>query len=204
MRNLRCSFQRPVMNEAINALYRKIHPIGTGKYLLGLSGGADSVALLMMIMPAIRDKTTMIEAVHINHGLRGSESDDDERFCSCLCKKTGIPLYVYRANLDGRTDENSAREARYAFFRKRYAESHADGLILAHQADDQAETFLMRLLRGAGADGLECMKEDETVGDIRILRPMLSLRREEIRKALQAEHVHRTGPCRPENKTYPG
>ena len=177
------------MNEAINALYRKIHPIGTGKYLLGLSGGADSVALLMMIMPAIRDKTTMIEAVHINHGLRGSESDDDERFCSCLCKKTGIPLYVYRANLDGRTDESSAREARYAFFRKRYAESHADGLILAHQADDQAETFLMRLLRGAGADGLECMKEDETVGDIRILRPMLSLRREEIRKALQADGI---------------
>ena len=86
-------------------------------------------------------------------------------------------------------DEAFAREARYGAFRKRYAETGADGLILAHHADDQAETFIMRLLRGAGPDGLECMKTDEYVGEIRILRPMLSLRREEIRDALRADGI---------------
>lgn len=178
------------MAEAIETLRKKITPVKEGKYLLGLSGGADSVALMMLLLPAIRADRIRVEAVHVNHGLRGTESDDDERFCSELCKKESIPLYIFRADLSGRKDEASAREARYAAFRKRYAETGADGLILAHHADDQAETFIMRLLRGAGPDGLECMKTDENVGDIRILRPMLSLRREEIRDALRAEGIN--------------
>ncbi len=174
------------MTETIETLRKKITPVKDGKYLLGLSGGADSVALMMLLLPAIRDDRIRVEAVHVNHGLRGTESDDDERFCSELCKKESVPLYIFRVDLSGRKDEASAREARYAAFRKRYAETGADGLILAHHADDQAETFIMRLLRGAGPDGLECMKTDEFVGEIRILRPMLSLRREEIRDALRA------------------
>lgn len=177
------------MNESINALYRKADPVPDGQYLLGLSGGADSVALLMMLLPSIRDQRIRVEAVHVNHGIRGAESDEDERFCSALCKKEGIPLYSCRADLSGRTDEASAREARYAVFRKRYAQYGADALILAHHADDQAETYLIRLLRGAGPDGLACMRSDETVGQIRILRPILSLRRDEIRRALDADGI---------------
>lgn len=177
------------MHESIEALRMKLSPVGYGSYLLGLSGGADSVALLLMLLPAIRDGKMHVEAVHVNHGLRGTASDEDERFCSALCKKEGIPLYTCNADLSGRTDEASAREARYAAFRKRYTESGADALILAHHADDQAETFLMRLLRGAGPDGLACMKADETVGQMRILRPMLMMRREEIRAALRADGI---------------
>lgn len=177
------------MYESIEALRLKISPVKEGRYLLGLSGGADSVALLMMLLPAVREKRIRMEAVHVNHGLRGEASDEDERFCRSLCKEEGIPLFVTRADLSGKKDEDSAREARYALFRKRYTEYGADALILAHHADDQAETFLMRLLRGSGPDGLACMKPDETVAGIRILRPMLSLRRDDIRSALSADGI---------------
>ena len=177
------------MCESIESLRQKLSPIPAGRYLIGLSGGADSVALLLMLLPAIQEEKISVEAVHVNHGLRGDESDADERFCSALCKKAGVPLYICSADLSGRKDEASARTVRYAAFKKRYAEYGADALILAHHADDQAETFLMRLLRGAGTDGLACMKADETAGGIRILRPMLSMRREEIRCALLADGI---------------
>lgn len=186
---MRRSLQGITMNESIEALRRKIFPVQEGFYLLGLSGGADSVALLMMLIPDIRKGRIRIEAVHVNHGLRGRESDGDERFCRELCKTEGIPLYTCYADLADRKDEASARKARYDVFRERYSVSGADALILAHHADDQAETYLMRLLRGAGPDGLACMRPDETVGAIRILRPMLSLRREEIRKALLSDGI---------------
>ena len=80
------------MAEAIETLRKRITPVKEGKYLLGLSGGADSVALMMLLLPAIRADRIRVEAVHVNHGLRGTESDDDERFCSELCKKESIPL----------------------------------------------------------------------------------------------------------------
>ena len=168
-------------------LRERLYPVEAGRYLIGLSGGADSVALLMMLLPDIREGRIAVEAVHVNHGLRGAESDDDETFCRRLCEQESIPLTVYRADLQGKTDEASARKARYGFFRERYEAFRADGLILAHHADDQAETFLMRLTRGAGPEGLECMREDETVDGIRILRPMLRIRREEIRAALKKD-----------------
>ena len=186
---MRRAVQRTVMAETIDTLRTKIAPVKEGKYLLGLSGGADSVALLMILLPAIRNNRIQAEAIHVNHGLRGRESDEDELFCCELCKKENIPIYICNVNLSGRTDEASAREARYAVFRKRYRETAPDALLLAHHADDQAETFLMRLLRGAGPDGLACMKTDENVGGIRILRPMLSLRREAIRDALRSDGI---------------
>ena len=175
------------MSEAMDALRRKIRPVPAGKYLLGFSGGADSVALLLMLLPGIREGRLSVEAVHVNHGLRGSEADEDEAFCSGICAREGIPLHIRRVNLNGKRDEASAREARFEAFRRLYDEGGYDGLMLAHHADDQAETFLMRLLRGAGPEGLECMKEAEDICGMRILRPMLALRREDIRQALRAD-----------------
>ena len=175
--------------EAICRLNGKTSPISEGRYLLGLSGGADSTALLLMLLPGLKEKRILLEAVHVNHGLRGAESDGDERFCKELCKRESVPIHIFRADLAGKTDEAAAREARYGIFRKLYSELKADALILAHHADDQAETFLMRLLRGAGPEGLECMKAEETVNGMRILRPMLRLRREEIREALKADGI---------------
>lgn len=176
------------MNET-DKLRGRFTPIPDGRYLIGLSGGADSVALLTALLPDIRTGRIRAEAVHVNHGLRGQESDGDAGFCAAMCEREDVPLYTCRIDLAGKTDEASARSARYEVFSRRYRETGADGLILAHHADDQAETFLMRLLRGAGPEGLECMKPEETVGEMRILRPMLSLRREEIRDALRADGI---------------
>ena len=177
------------MGEAIQALRAKMDPIPEGRYLIGLSGGADSVALLTALLPDMRGKRIHAEAVHVNHGLRGAEADGDERFCGELCRREGVAMKAFRVDLAGRTDEAAARDARYGIFRNEYAAYGADGLILAHHADDQAETFLMRLLRGAGPDGLACMKADEQSGGLHILRPMLGLRRDEIREALQADGI---------------
>ena len=199
---MRSTIQGINMYETIEELRRKFAPFKDGRYLIGLSGGADSVALLMLLLPLIRERRINAEAIHVNHGLRGVESDEDERFCSMLCKKEGISLTVFRANLAGKKDENSARKARFAAFRERYTETGSDGLILAHHADDQAETYLMRLLRGAGPDGLACMKTDETVGGIRILRPMLAMRREEIRNALQNDGISWREDTSNENAVY--
>lgn len=160
-----------------------------GFFLIGLSGGADSVALTMMLLPKIREGKIRAAAVHVNHGLRGDESDEDERFVRNMCSMLEIDCFVYRADLSGSNDEAAAREARFAFFRQALRETGADALLLAHHANDQAETFLMRLLRGAGADGLQCMKEDQNLDGIRILRPMLKLTRDEIHEALRRDGI---------------
>ena len=168
----------------LEELRQQMDPLPEGRCLIGLSGGADSVALAMLA--AGRENT---EAVHVNHGLRGAESDGDEAFVRELCEKIRLPLHVYRADLQGKRDENTAREARFRCFRECMAETGADYLALAHHADDLAETFMMRLIRGAGPEGLGCMKAADERDGIRMVRPMLRMRREEIREALRESHI---------------
>ena len=187
---------------ALTQLYTGIRLPENGFFLIGLSGGADSVALTMMLLPRIRDGKIRAAAVHVNHGLRGAESDEDECFVRNLCATLGIDCLVYRAELSGRHDEAAAREARFAFFREALQETGADALLLAHNANDQAETFLMRLLRGAGADGLQCMKDDQETDGIRILRPMLKLSRDEIREALRQDGIIWREDSSNRNKAY--
>ena len=175
---------------ALDGLRTGIRLPERGLLLIGLSGGADSVALTMMTASMIREGSVRAAAVHVNHGLRGAESDGDERFVRDLCKGLGIKCLVYRADLSGRSDEAAAREARFTCFRQAFRETGADALMLAHNADDQAETFLMRLLRGSGGDGLQCMAEEQETDGIRILRPMLTLGREKIREALRADGIN--------------
>lgn len=177
------------MAGAVDKLRNRLAPVPDGKCLIGLSGGADSVCLLYLLLPMIRSGRSAAEAVHINHGLRGDQSDGDEAFVRSLCAREGISLTCCRADLQGKTDENAAREARFRLFRQRMKETGAGALVLAHHADDQTETFLMRLLRGAGPEGLRCMKSDERAGGIRILRPMMNLHRGEIREALRQDGI---------------
>ena len=151
------------------------------RLLVGLSGGADSVALLLMLI----DRGAQVSAVHVNHGLRGAEADDDESFVRELCRCRNIPLLVYRAVPPQNAGEGWAREARYAFFRQALRESRADALVLAHHRDDQAETLLLHLLRGAGLTGLTGMAEDIVIDGMRILRPLLGCSREMLRAYLK-------------------
>ncbi len=151
-----------------------------GTLLVGLSGGADSVALVHLLL----DAGCQVSAVHVNHGLRGDESDGDEAFVRELCESLHVPLLVYRAVPPENPGEGWAREARYGFFRQAMAETRADALVLAHHRDDQAETLLLHILRGAGLTGLTGMAPEAIVNGMPILRPLLAYSRAELRAYL--------------------
>ena len=187
---------------AVEELRGKSLPLQDGFYLLGLSGGADSVFLMMILQKDIREGRIRLEAVHVNHRIRGAEADEDEQFCHELCRRIGIPFHACHADLEGKTDEDSAREARFSMFGRLMAERNADALLLAHNADDQAETFLMRLLRGAGPEGLSCMKADDRFREIHIIRPIMNLRRREIRDALVQDGIEWRDDSTNQNQKY--
>ena len=155
-----------------------------GRLLVGLSGGADSVALLLLLL----DAGAEVAAVHVNHGLRGADSDGDERFVRALCERLQVPLTCYRANPPENPGENWAREIRYGFFQQAMQACGADALVLAHHLDDQAETLLLHLLRGAGLNGLTGMAGETSRDGIRILRPLLGYTRAELRAYLQGKN----------------
>lgn len=148
--------------------------------IIALSGGADSVALIHAML-ALSDKFGYrLAAAHLNHRIRGAESGRDEAFVRALCDRRGIDLEIERAEGLGAgmpNLEERAREYRYAFLERVAQKRGADYLALAHQANDQAETVMLRLLRGAGAAGLAAMDER---GPGRIIRPMLTATRVEV------------------------
>lgn len=150
------------------------------RLLAGISGGADSVALLHLL----RERGVQVIAVHVNHGLRGEASDGDEAFVRGLCGRWEVPLLTYRAEPPANPGEEWARQARYAFFRQAAEETGVRAIALAHHRDDQAETLLLHLLRGSGLTGLQGMAADTTVEGLRILRPLLGFSREELRALL--------------------
>ena len=151
-----------------------------GPILIGLSGGADSIALLYALLQ-LRENGILISAVHVNHRLRKSSIEDAE-FCKALCMKLKVPLKIAAVNVS-RTGsiEASARQARYNAFYDTMKEINARTLALAHHADDQAETVLMHLFYGTGAKGLSGMQEYNDC----IWRPLLNYRHAELVSALQ-------------------
>ena len=177
------------MGAELDRLALRMTPIPEGHWLLGLSGGADSVALAEMLLPGVKAGRLRLTAVHVNHGLRGAEADGDEAFVREYCEQRDIPLSIRRISLGLRQDEETARVMRYDCFRRTAEETGAMGILLAHHRDDQAETFLMRLMRGAGPEGLVCLEADSRKMGIRVLRPLLQLGRAEIREALRQDGV---------------
>jgi tRNA(Ile)-lysidine synthase len=161
--------------------------------VVGLSGGADSVALLDVMTQLAARRGFGVVAAHLDHGLRAS-SAADAAFCRELCDRLGVALETGRADVKARArrdkggTEEAARLERYAFLRE-VAQTHgACAIAVAHTVDDQAETFLLRLLRGAGSAGLGAMRPVN--GDI--LRPMLEATRRDVIAHLQARGlVHR-------------
>ena len=149
-----------------------------GKHLVaGLSGGVDSVVLLHLLRDLVPQHGYSLSAVHVHHGL-SPNADAWARFCRKLCRDWGVPLAVRRVGVQkaGRGLEAAAREARRAVF----ARLRADAIALAHQLDDQAETVLLNLLRGAGTRGAAAMPAAGRLGDKLLLRPLLQAPRREI------------------------
>lgn len=151
--------------------------------LAGVSGGPDSVALLDTLVKS--DWRPHI--CHLNHQLRGAESDADAEFVRQLAVRYDLPCTIESCRVAG--DEDSTRRARHEFFARVAERSGIKKLALAHTADDQVETFLLRLLRGAGVPGLVGIWPERQLGTLRVIRPLLKVRRVEILGYLAAEKL---------------
>ncbi|ABK99855.1 tRNA lysidine(34) synthetase TilS [Pelobacter propionicus] len=156
--------------------------------ILALSGGADSCVLLD-ILAGLTEFSPCLVIAHLNHQLRGAESDGDELFCRSLAERYGLPFrsrsldVAALARRQGLNLEDAGRRARLEFLEDVARSFHATAIALAHHADDQAETVLMRLLRGSGMTGLRGMSFRGPGGRI---RPLLNSRRCEIDAYLRA------------------
>lgn len=154
------------------------------KYLIALSGGADSVFLFVMM----KMMGYTIEAVHCNFHLRGKESDGDEAFCKSLCERMETPLHIVHfdtttyAELHKVSIEMAARTLRYTYFEQLRKDIGATAICVAHHKDDSVETVLMNLIRGTGLRGLTGIQPRNGY----ILRPLLNISRSEIEEYLHS------------------
>lgn len=152
------------------------------RLLVALSGGADSVYLLLSLLSQRVD----VEAVHCNFHLRGDESDRDERFCRELCQRKNVKLHTIDFNTKEYASEHkisielAARRLRYDYFERLRQEIGADYIAVAHHKDDQVETIIHNLVRGTGVKGLCGMQEING----KIIRPLLNVTRKEIEEKL--------------------
>jgi len=157
---------------------------------VAVSGGADSVALLLLLLELYQELGVVLSVVHFNHKLRGKASEKDEAFVAGLAEKFGLTLHVGRGEVGKRAKqekknlEDAARRARYAFFKRLTDGGLVDCVATAHTADDQAETVLAHILRGTGLAGLAGIHPVTADG---IFRPLLEVRRGELRKYLRAK-----------------
>lgn len=145
--------------------------------LVGYSGGVDSTVLLHWLWRCAQASGTALRAVHVHHGLQPA-ADDWVRHCQQQCAALGVELAVRHVQIDKTTGlglEGAAREARRAAFTAELREGET--LALAQHQDDQAETFLLRALRGSGVDGLAAMADDSQFGTHRLWRPLLHVPR---------------------------
>lgn len=159
--------------------------------LVALSGGGDSVALLHLLLPICRERGLPVVAFHLNHLLRGAESERDEQFVRALCERLSVPLVVRRAEIAalakerGISIELAAREERYRLLRSCAAEQALSQIATAHTASDNLETVLFHLARGSGLDGL-C-----GIPPVRgpLIRPLIAHTGESLRAYLRAHSL---------------
>ena len=176
------------MLEQFKAYINRYNLIAEGdKVILALSGGIDSMVLAYLLL---KTKVQFV-AAHCNFHLRGEESDGDEKFVCEFAEKNGIHCFVKHFDTEKYAEENgisiemAARKLRYAWFEELRQQLGYDKIAVAHHADDQAETFFINLLRGAGLNGLKGMKPQNGV----IIRPLLWASREQIRKYAVENHI---------------
>jgi tRNA(Ile)-lysidine synthase len=160
--------------------------------LVAVSGGADSVALLRLLLELRGELGAVLAVAHFNHGLRGESSDADEHFVVNLAGRYKLDCSVEHANVAEYAAarrlslETAGRELRYEWLAKIAHEQRFDAVATAHTLDDQAETVLMKFLRGAGSKGLAGIFPEMTRDDIRFIRPLLSSTRAEVEAYLSA------------------
>ena len=159
------------------------------RVVVAVSGGSDSVALaLLMAELSSTGVVHLAGLAHLNHGLRGADSDRDAGFCARLAEDCGVSLDVERCDVAevasgrGRSLEEAAREVRYAFLERVRERRQADVVAVGHTRDDQAETVLLRLVRGAGSRGLTAIHPRRQ----HVIRPLIDLRRADLMAYLES------------------
>jgi tRNA(Ile)-lysidine synthase len=161
------------------------------RWWVAFSGGPDSTVLLHLIQQwcaANPQQTPPLHALHIDHGLQ-AQAVDWRAHCVAICERWGIPLQVSEAwvAVDGRGMEAAAREARYGAFRAQI--SVGDVLFMGHHLDDQVETYFLRLLRGAGMQGLSAMPASRPLGEGELCRPLLDIERQQLQEYAAAHQL---------------
>ena len=156
---------------------------------VGVSGGADSVALLLLLVELRDELGIVLSVAHMNHKLRGAASDADEKFVAKLAEKHGLTVYSESVDVAAKARgekanlEDAARRTRYELFARLVAEGKVERVAVAHTADDQAETVLAHILRGTGLAGLGGIHPRTEC----VVRPVLGFRRAELREYLRAK-----------------
>lgn len=159
---------------------------------MAVSGGADSTALLLAMKESAVLFGIGVSAAHLHHGIREAEADDDQAFLEDLCRKIDVPLHTESADvpelaaLKGETLEEAARHARLRFFDRLLAGGVATAIATAHTEDDQAETVVMKLIRGAWTEGLGGISPVLQREAGRVIRPLLGATRQQVVAFLQA------------------
>ena len=159
--------------------------------LIGLSGGADSVALLSVLTRLAPRHVWNIRAAHFNHGIRGVGAEEDELFCRNLCEEMGVRFYSETADVpsyareNGLSIETAGRLLRYDFLERTAKMTGCTKIATAHHMDDNAESVMLHLIRGSGLAGLTGMKPAR--GEL--IRPLLSCRKEELLGYLEHEGI---------------
>ena len=184
------SFSADELLKKLDRVLRQNAGIAAGdRIAVAVSGGADSVALLLLLLE-LREKSGFEVCVaHFNHKLRGADSEADEQFVAGLAKKHGVEFFVEREDIAAKAKaergnvEDAGRRARYEFVEKLVRERGLQCVAVAHTADDQAETVLAHILRGTGLAGLRGIHPRVE----KVFRPLLGIRRSELRKYLQAK-----------------
>lgn len=163
-----------------------------GRVLVALSGGPDSVALLHVLLDLqLRGDLVVAGVAHFNHGLRGHDADEDERFSSDLAASLDLPFEAGRGDVRARAREerqsveDAARVARYEFLTEAAGRLNASAVAVGHTLDDQAETFLLRIIRGAGSRGLAGIRPKAGI----VIRPLLDIRRSALRDYADARRL---------------
>ena len=160
------------------------------KVLVGLSGGADSVALLHFICQLAKKQQFFVYACHVDHQLR-QNSKQDAAFAKAYAKSLGVECFVKKVNVktlakkEKKSIEHAARTLRYKAFEEAAKKFNCSKIALAHHADDNVETFFLNLLRGTKAKGLCGIPVERSAGKYKIIRPFLCITREQIKAYLK-------------------
>ena len=161
------------------------------RIVLGVSGGADSVCLFHVLLQLMPSYDLSLYVVHVNHGIRGEEAEEDEAFVKRLCETAQIPYKVVKADIpamatrEGLTEEEAGRKVRYDAFYQCLKENKCNKIAIAHNKNDNAETMLFHLFRGSGVKGLTGISPKRDV----IIRPLLCVTRQEIEQYLKGNNL---------------